>query len=185
MTRLSNFVSSQPISVPSPFEMDTPSYNGSSVSEISVSSSERSTMSFVEDGNDDLLDELLAPCDLFTTRVVIVEAGEDVGRKIIEFCDQQVPGYAVCIISATGKLSEITLSWHLSSNASVTYEGQFEILTLSGSFIPTSSGGSDRMGSLSISFAHRDARVVGGRVAGQLKAATSVMITVGSFFPIF
>ncbi|KAK1376310.1 hypothetical protein POM88_032503 [Heracleum sosnowskyi] len=183
-------------SVPSPFKMDAPLspavYTGSSVPEINVSSLEPLAMDSppaklsicLDDGNDDLLDELLTPCELFTPSVVTVEAGEDVRSKIIEFYDQQAPGHAVCIMSAIGKLSEITLNnFQLSSDASVTYKGQFTILSLQGSFIPSSLEGSDHTGTLSITFAAGDEKVAGGEVAGPLNAATSVLVTVGSFFP--
>lgn len=172
--------------------MDAPFYTGSSVPEINVCSLEPLTLnsppaklSILEDGNDDLLDELLAPCELFTPSVIIVEAGEDVRSKIIEFYDEQVPGHAVCIMSAIGKLSEITLNLQLSSDASTTYKGQFDILTLQGSFIPATPEGTDRVGALSIKFALGDEMVAGGQVAGPLRAATSVMITVGCFFTSF
>ncbi|KAF2298966.1 hypothetical protein GH714_029410 [Hevea brasiliensis] len=57
-------------------------------------------------------------------------------------------------------------------------EGRFEILSLSGSFMPTESGGTrSRSGGMSVSLASPDGRVVGGGVAGLLVAASPVQGT--------
>ncbi|KAL6004804.1 hypothetical protein ACLOJK_005360 [Asimina triloba] len=62
--------------------------------------------------------------------------------------------------------------------------GRFEILSLSGSFMPTESGGTrSRSGGMSVSLASPDGRVVGGGVAGLLVAASPVQVVVGSFMP--
>lgn len=54
-------------------------------------------------------------------------------------------------------------------------QGRFEILSLSGSFMPTDSGGTrSRSGGMSVSLASPDGRVVGGGVAGLLVAASPV-----------
>ncbi|MFS7916178.1 putative DNA helicase chromatin remodeling SNF2 family [Helianthus anomalus] len=57
-------------------------------------------------------------------------------------------------------------------------QGQFEIISLSGSFLLTDSDGnqSSRSSGLSISLAGSDGRVLGGGVAGSLVAATPVQI---------
>ncbi|OVA07700.1 protein of unknown function DUF296 [Macleaya cordata] len=61
-------------------------------------------------------------------------------------------------------------------------KGRFEILSLSGSFMPTESGGTrSRSGGMSVSLASPDGRVVGGGVAGLLVAASPVQVVVGSF----
>ncbi|RRT68913.1 hypothetical protein B296_00021818 [Ensete ventricosum] len=63
-------------------------------------------------------------------------------------------------------------------------EGRFELLSLSGSFMPTENGGTgSRSGGLSVSLASPDGRVVGGGVAGLLVAASPVQVVVGSFLP--
>ncbi|KAF2313171.1 hypothetical protein GH714_009591 [Hevea brasiliensis] len=61
-------------------------------------------------------------------------------------------------------------------------EGRFEILSLSGSFMPSESGGTrSRSGGMSVSLASPDGRVVGGGVAGLLVAASPIQVVVGSF----
>ncbi|RZR83672.1 hypothetical protein BHM03_00010348, partial [Ensete ventricosum] len=58
------------------------------------------------------------------------------------------------------------------------YQGRFELLSLSGSFMPTENGGTgSRSGGLSVSLASPDGRVVGGGVAGLLVAASPVQVT--------
>ncbi|XP_073010675.1 AT-hook motif nuclear-localized protein 1-like [Typha latifolia] len=118
----------------------------------------------------------------FTPHVITVGAGEDVTMKIISF-SQQGPR-AICILSANGVISSATLRQPDSSGGTLTYEGRFELLSLSGSFMPSENGGTrSRAGGMSVSLASPDGRVVGGGVAGLLVAATPVQVVVGSFLP--
>lgn len=118
----------------------------------------------------------------FLPHMISVSAGEDVSMKIISF-SQQGPR-AICVISAVGVISNVTLRQPNSSGGTLTYEGRFEILSLSGSFTPTEFGGSrNRTGGMSVSLASPDGRVVGGVLAGVLIAATPVQVVVGSFLP--
>ncbi|THU57431.1 hypothetical protein C4D60_Mb03t03460 [Musa balbisiana] len=116
----------------------------------------------------------------FTPHVITVKTGEDVSSKIMSFC-QHGPR-AVCILSANGAISNVTLRQAATSGGTVTYEGRFEILSLSGSFLLSESGGQrSRTGGLSVSLAGTDGRVLGGGVAGLLTAASPVQVIVGSF----
>eukprot|EP00250_Pteridium_aquilinum_P013591 c21441_g1_i1 orf=1103-2416(+) len=122
-----------------------------------------------------------APGQNFTPHVLTVAAGEDVSTKIITFTSQGP--WAVCILSANGAISNATLRHAGVSGGAVTYEGRFEILSLSGSFLLTESGGTrSRTGGLSVSLAGPDGRVIGGGVAGLLMAASPVQVVVGTFF---
>ncbi|XP_057478038.1 AT-hook motif nuclear-localized protein 1-like [Actinidia eriantha] len=116
----------------------------------------------------------------FTPHVITVNSGEDVTMKVISF-SQQGPR-AICILSANGVISNVTLRQPDSCGGTLTYEGRFEILSLTGSFMPAESGGMrNRSGGMSVSLASPDGRVVGGGVAGLLVAAGPVQIVVGSF----
>ncbi|KAI4370034.1 hypothetical protein MLD38_018421 [Melastoma candidum] len=116
----------------------------------------------------------------FNPHIITVNAGEDVTMKIISF-SQQGPR-AICILSASGVISSVTLRQPDSSGGTLTYEGRFEILSLSGSFMPSESGGTkSRSGGMSVSLSSPDGRVVGGGVAGLLVAAGPVQVVVGSF----
>ncbi|CAN1842658.1 AT-hook motif nuclear-localized protein 3 [Linum perenne] len=118
----------------------------------------------------------------FTPHVISVNAGEDVMMKIMSFSQQSAR--AICILSANGTISNVTLRQPTSSGGTLTYEGRFEILSLSGSFMPTDVGGTKiRSGGMSVSLAGPDGRVVGGGLAGLLIAAGPVQAVVGSFLP--
>ncbi|XP_020593796.1 AT-hook motif nuclear-localized protein 10-like isoform X1 [Phalaenopsis equestris] len=118
----------------------------------------------------------------FTPHVITVKTGEDVSTKIMSFSNQG--SRAVCVLSANGIISSVALHQAATSGGTVAYEGQFEILSLSGSFSPSeSSGQPNRTGGLSVSLAGPDGRVIGGGVAGVLVAATPVQVVVGSFIP--
>ncbi|XP_014523216.1 AT-hook motif nuclear-localized protein 7 [Vigna radiata var. radiata] len=118
----------------------------------------------------------------FMPHIITVNSGEDIAMKVISF-SQQGPR-AICILSASGVISNVTLRQPDSSGGTLTYEGRFEILSLSGSFMPTENQGTrSRSGGMSVSLSSPDGRVVGGGVAGLLVAAGPVQVVVGSFLP--
>jgi len=117
----------------------------------------------------------------FTPHVVTVAVGEDIASKILSF-SQQGPK-VMSVFSASGAVSTVTL--HHSSNSgpdSVTYEGRFEILYLSGTYnLNGEEGSQSRSNGLSICLSSPNGRVIGGRVSGVVIAATHVQIVIGSF----
>ncbi|XP_020699876.1 AT-hook motif nuclear-localized protein 10 [Dendrobium catenatum] len=116
----------------------------------------------------------------FTPHVIAVKAGEDVASKLMAF-SQQGPR-TICILSANGAICNVTLQQPTTSDGTVTYEGRFEIISLSVSFLLTENDGVlTRTGSLSVELAGSDGYVLGGVVAGILMAATPVQVVVGSF----
>ncbi|MCL7022354.1 hypothetical protein MKW94_012222 [Papaver nudicaule] len=103
----------------------------------------------------------------FLPHVVTIDSGEDVAAKIISF-SRKGPR-AICILSANGAVSNVTIR----------QPGSY-----SGSFTINSTGGvRSRTGGLSISLAGPDGRVVGGAVAGLLLASSKIQVIVGSFLP--
>ncbi|KAL6959787.1 hypothetical protein U1Q18_039942 [Sarracenia purpurea var. burkii] len=118
----------------------------------------------------------------FTPHVITVKAGEDVSSKIMSFSQNGTK--TICILSANGAISNVTLRQSATSGGTVTYEGRFEILSLSGSYMLSESGGQrSRTGGLSVLLSGPDGRVLGGGVAGLLTAATPVQVVVGCFIP--
>lgn len=116
----------------------------------------------------------------FTPHVITVAAGEDISAKLLAFA-QQGPR-AVCILSANGSVSTVTLRQPSTSGGTITYEGRFDILCMSGSFLLVDNDSfCNRSGGLSISLASPDGRVIGGGVGGMLIAASPVQVIVGSF----
>lgn len=116
----------------------------------------------------------------FTPYVIEVKAGEDVLGKLMSF--SQHTTNTVCILSANGSISNVTIRQQATFGGTVTYEGRFEILALCGSFMVSEGGGQrSRTCCLSVSLAGPDGRVLGGGVAGLLTAASPVQIIVGTF----
>ncbi|XP_023005487.1 AT-hook motif nuclear-localized protein 1-like [Cucurbita maxima] len=116
----------------------------------------------------------------FTPHIITVNSGEDLMMKILSFSQQG--SRAICILSANGVISSVTLRQPNSSGGTLTYEGRFEILSLSGSFMPSDNAGArSRNGGMSVSLASSDGRVFGGGVVGLLVAASSIQVVVGSF----
>ncbi|XP_012467043.1 AT-hook motif nuclear-localized protein 1 [Gossypium raimondii] len=116
----------------------------------------------------------------FTAHVVKVNTGEDVAGKVVSLSQKGPRG--ICILSANGAVSNVTLRQPGSSGGILTFEGRFEILSLTGSFTFSENGGvKSRTGGLSVSLAGSDGRVIGGGLAGVLLAASPIQIVVGSF----
>ncbi|XP_073101000.1 AT-hook motif nuclear-localized protein 1 isoform X2 [Elaeis guineensis] len=122
--------------------------------------------------------QMEAPGTGFIAQVVTVETGEDVVSKIMTFLQQG--SRAVCILSACGVISKVTFQQAMTSSET-TYEGHFEILSLSGNSLPSESRDQcSRTGGLSVSLAFLDGRVLGG-VPGLMTAASPVQVVLGSF----
>ncbi|CAN8230575.1 unnamed protein product [Cochlearia groenlandica] len=116
----------------------------------------------------------------FTPHVLIVNAGEDVTMKIMTFSQQG--SLAICILSANGPISNVTLRQSMASGGTLTYEGRFEILSLTGSFMQNDSGGTrSRAGGMSVCLSGPEGRVFGGGLAGLFVAAGPVQVMVGTF----
>lgn len=118
----------------------------------------------------------------FMPHVVTVHTGEDVAGKVYSFVQKGSRG--ICVLSANGAVSNVTIRQPGSSGGLLTYEGRFEILALTGSYTVSDNGGmKTRSGGLSVSLAGPDGRVIGGGIAGSLTAASPIQMVVGSFMP--
>ncbi|XP_022743538.1 AT-hook motif nuclear-localized protein 14-like isoform X2 [Durio zibethinus] len=113
----------------------------------------------------------------FTPHVVNVVAGEDVSQKLMLFMQQSKR--EICILSASGTISNASLRQPATSGGIIAYEGRFEIISLSGSYVRTETGG--RTGGLSVCLSSADGQIIGGGVGGPLKAAGPVQVIVGTF----
>ncbi|KAL5728467.1 hypothetical protein ACHQM5_001546 [Ranunculus cassubicifolius] len=131
-------------------------------------------------GKKQQLDAICSAGRGFTAQVIVVKSGDDVASKIMSFSQQGTN--TTCILSANGAVSNVTLRQPATYGGTVSYEGRFEIISLSGSFMHVDSGGTrSRTGGMSVSLAGTDGRVMGGGVAGMLIAATPVQVVIGSF----
>ncbi|KAF3622066.1 AT-hook motif nuclear-localized protein 13 [Capsicum annuum] len=125
------------------------------------------------------IDNFGTPKSGSTSHIITVKTGEDVATNIKSFT-QNCSGL-VCILSATGALSNVSLRRVGVPGGAATYEGLFDILSLSGSFLPSEIGGPQ--GGVSVLLAGRDGRVLGGAVAGVLISASPVQVIVSTITP--
>ncbi|KAM3001359.1 hypothetical protein FF2_037660 [Malus domestica] len=115
----------------------------------------------------------------FAPHVITIGVGEDIAAKLLLFAQQRPR--ALCILSGNGAVSSVTLREPASTGVSVTYEGRFQILCLSGSYLVAEDGGPhNRTGGISVSLSNPNGHVIGGAVA-VLIAATPVQVVLCSF----
>lgn len=114
------------------------------------------------------------------THVMEVADGCDIVESVSNFARIRQRG--VCIMSGNGTVTNVTLKQPGSSSggAVVNLHGRFEILSLSGSFLPPPAPPSASSG-LTIYLAGGQGQVVGGSVVGTLVASGSVVIMAASF----
>ncbi|KAE8681321.1 AT-hook motif nuclear-localized protein 23 [Hibiscus syriacus] len=114
-----------------------------------------------------------------TLRAHILEIGNgcDVFDCIANYAQKRQRG--ICILSGSGTVTNVTIRQPSAAGAVVNLQGRFEILSLSGSFLPPPAppGAS----SLTIFLAGGQGQVVGGSVIGELMAAGPVIVIASSF----
>ncbi|CAN0892849.1 AT-hook motif nuclear-localized protein 14, partial [Linum grandiflorum] len=113
----------------------------------------------------------------FTPHMIYVGPGEDVALKTNMFMQQSKS--ETCVLSASGVISSATIRQPTISGGNLTYEGRFDIISLTGSYVRTELGG--RTGGLSICMSNNDNQIIGGGLSGPLIAAGAVQVIVGTF----
>ncbi|XP_030535418.1 AT-hook motif nuclear-localized protein 22-like [Rhodamnia argentea] len=111
------------------------------------------------------------------SHVVEVGSGADILESMSTFARQRQRG--VCILSGSGTVTNVALRQPASPGAVVTLHGRFEILSLSGSFLPPPAP--PALSGLTVYLAGGQGQVVGGNVAGPLVASGPVVIMAASF----
>ncbi|KAF3591240.1 hypothetical protein DY000_02026801 [Brassica cretica] len=110
-------------------------------------------------------------------------AGEDIAAKIVAFTNQGP--LESSILSASGAVSSAVLRHSNNPNnpsGVVKYEGVYDIIAMSGSFLNTESNGTvTRTSDMNVHIAGPDGRILAGFVAGMLVARSQVQVVVGSF----
>lgn len=109
--------------------------------------------------------------------VLEVASGHDVWESVADFARRRQRG--VCVMGGSGTVTNVTLRQSTTSGATVTIHGRFEIISLSGSYLPPPSPVPPT--GLTISFANASGQVLGGCVAGALMAASPVLVIATSF----
>ncbi|KAL8062677.1 hypothetical protein ABFX02_02G163200 [Erythranthe guttata] len=111
-----------------------------------------------------------------TPHVINIAAGEDIKRKILSLLHGR---RGIVVLSGIGSISAANIKIS-SSNGSVTYEGHFDMVNLSGSYMNEVDGHNGPTGALTVTFAGPDGRLIGGPVDGVLIAASPVQVIAGS-----
>ncbi|XP_073012163.1 AT-hook motif nuclear-localized protein 20-like [Typha latifolia] len=106
-----------------------------------------------------------------------VAGGADVAESIAQFARRRQRG--VCVLSGAGTVANVALRQPSAPGAVVALHGRFEILSLTGTFLP----GPAPPGStgLTVYLAGGQGQVVGGSVVGTLVAAGPVMVVASTF----
>lgn len=109
--------------------------------------------------------------------VLEIANGCDVVESLATFARRRQRG--LCILSASGTVSNVTLRQPGTGTTVMTLHGCFEILSLSGAFLPTTepSGATG----LTIYVAGAQGQVMGGRIVGSLLASSAVVVMVATF----
>ena len=111
------------------------------------------------------------------SHVMEVAGGADVAESVAQFARRRQRG--VCVLSGSGSVANVTLRQPAAPGAVVALHGRFEILSLTGAFLP----GPAPPGStgLTVYLAGGQGQVVGGSVVGSLIAAGPVMVIAATF----
>ncbi|THU44213.1 hypothetical protein C4D60_Mb02t05040 [Musa balbisiana] len=115
--------------------------------------------------------------NVLRSHVMEIAGGCDIVESIATFACRRHRG--VCILSGSGTVVNVTLRQPASSSAVVTLHGRFEILSLSGSFLPPPAPPAAT--GLTIYLAGGQGQIVGGSVVGALIASSPVIIMAASF----
>lgn len=111
------------------------------------------------------------------SHVMEVAGGCDITESVATFARRRQRG--VCILSGTGTVTNVNLRQPASPGSVVSLHGRFEILSLSGSFLPPPAPPAAT--GLTVYLAGGQGQVVGGSVVGALIASGPVVIMAASF----
>ena len=111
------------------------------------------------------------------SHVMEIAGGADVAESVAQFARRRQRG--VCVLSGSGSVANVTLRQPAAPGAVVALHGRFEILSLTGAFLP----GPAPPGStgLTVYLAGGQGQVVGGSVVGSLVAVGPVMVIAATF----
>lgn len=109
--------------------------------------------------------------------ILEVSSGCDVFDTVATYARKRQRG--ICILSGSGTVNNVSLRQPAAAGSVLTLQGRFEILSLSGSFMPPPAPPGAT--SLTIYLAGGQGQVVGGNVVGALIASGPVIVIAASF----
>lgn len=111
------------------------------------------------------------------SHVLEISSGNDISECIATFAQRRHRG--VSVLSGSGVVTNVTLRQPAAPGGVLTLQGRFEILSLSGAFLPAPSPPGAT--GLTVYLAGGQGQVVGGTVMGQLMASGPVMVIAATF----
>ncbi|XP_039132790.1 AT-hook motif nuclear-localized protein 20-like [Dioscorea cayenensis subsp. rotundata] len=111
------------------------------------------------------------------SHVMEVASGADVADSIANFARRRQRG--VCVLSGAGSVANVTLRQPAAPGSVAALQGRFEILSLTGAFLPGPSP--PGVTGLTVYLAGGPGQVIGGSVVGSLIAAGPVMVVAATF----
>ncbi|KAF3657305.1 AT-hook motif nuclear-localized protein 21 [Capsicum annuum] len=109
--------------------------------------------------------------------ILEVSSGHDVFESVANYARKRQRG--ICILSGSGTVNNVTIRQPAAAGSVVTLHGRFEILSLSGSFLPPPAPPGAT--SLTIYLSGGQGQVVGGNVVDALIASGPVIVIASSF----
>ncbi|XP_022147063.1 AT-hook motif nuclear-localized protein 23-like [Momordica charantia] len=109
--------------------------------------------------------------------ILEVNSGCDIFDSVATYARKRQRG--ICVLSGSGAVTNVTLRQPASAGAVLTLHGRYEILSLSGSFLPPPAPPGAT--SLTIFLAGGQGQIVGGNVVGSLIASGPVIVIASSF----
>ncbi|XP_055809404.1 AT-hook motif nuclear-localized protein 15-like [Solanum dulcamara] len=116
------------------------------------------------------------------SHVLEIKTGSDIIESIAAFANRC--GRGVSVLSGSGIVTNVTLRQPAAVTAAggvITLHGRFEILSLSGAFLPAPNSPVGSPTGLTVYLAGSQGQVVGGNVVGELIASGPVMVIAASF----
>ncbi|KAK7385711.1 hypothetical protein VNO78_31523 [Psophocarpus tetragonolobus] len=111
------------------------------------------------------------------SHILEISGGSDVTDCIATFATRRHRG--VSVLSGSGVVTNVTLRQPAAPGSVITLQGRFEILSLSGAFLPAPSP--PEATGLTVYLAGGQGQVVGGSVVGPLIASGPVMVVAATF----
>ncbi|XP_022892617.1 AT-hook motif nuclear-localized protein 15-like [Olea europaea var. sylvestris] len=111
------------------------------------------------------------------SHVLEISSGSDIAESIATYAQRRHCG--VSVLSGNGVVTNVTLRQPAAPGGVIALHGKFEILSLSGAFLPTPSLSAAT--GLSVYLAGSQGQVLGGTVVGALEASGPVMVVVATF----
>ncbi|GAB4827492.1 hypothetical protein Ancab_034376 [Ancistrocladus abbreviatus] len=115
--------------------------------------------------------------NVLRSHVLEISSGSDIVESITNFAQRRHSG--VSVLSGSGIVTNVTLRQPASPSGVITLHGRFEILSLSGAFLPAPSPPGAT--GLTVYLAGGQGQVVGGSVVGALVASGPVMVIAATF----